>query len=283
MMIRDWRLEITQSPISSQPMKKIRTIISKEWAEVFKNRLVLFSVIFLPLILTALPLATIWGMSRFPASTNTSVSPEEMEFFGDLCVGLSENECVMVYTLSLYTLLFMILPVMIPVTIAAYSIVGEKATRSLEPLLATPITDIELLTGKAIAAIVPAILATWLAYFVYAIGAVLMLGAELTLAYVFAPVWVLAIFVVGPLMTFLSVSIAIMVSARVTDPRVAEQLSGLVVLPIILLLVGQSVGWIVVSRDMIYLIGVIVLILDVVLGFITIKSFQRETILTRWK
>lgn len=264
-------------------MKKIRTIISKEWAEVFKNRLVLFSVIFLPLILTALPLATIWGMSRFPASTNTSVSPEEMEFFGDLCVGLGENECVMVYTLSLYTLLFMILPVMIPVTIAAYSIVGEKATRSLEPLLATPITNIELLSGKAIAAIVPAILATWLAYMVYAIGAAIMLGAELTLAYVFAPAWVLAIFVVGPLMTFLSVSIAIMVSARVTDPRVAEQLSGLVVLPIILLLVGQSVGWIVVSRDMIYLIGVIVLILDIVLGFITIKSFQRETILTQWK
>lgn len=264
-------------------MKKIRTIISKEWAEVFKNRLVLFSVIFLPLILTALPLATIWGMSRFPASTNSNVSPEDLEFFGDLCVGLTESECVMVYTLSLYTLLFMILPVMIPVTIAAYSIVGEKATRSLEPLLATPITDIELLSGKAIAAIVPAILATWLAYMVYAIGAMIMLGTDLALAYVFAPAWVLAIFVVGPLMTFLSVSIAIMVSARVTDPRVAEQLSGMVVLPIILLLVGQSVGWIVVSRDMIYLIGVIVLILDIVLGFITIKSFQRETILTQWK
>lgn len=264
-------------------MKKIRTIIGKEWAEVFKNRLVLFSVIFLPLMLTILPLATIWGMSRFPASESSNVSPEEMEFFGDLCVGLSENECVMVYTLSLYTLLFMILPVMIPVTIAAYSIVGEKATRSLEPLLATPITDIELLTGKATAAIVPAILATWMAYMVYAIGAVIMLGTELALAYVFAPVWVLAIFVVGPLMTLTAVSIAIMVSARVTDPRVAEQLSGLVVLPIVLLLVGQSVGWVVVSQETIYLIGLIVLVLDIVLGFLTVKSFQRETILTRWK
>ncbi len=264
-------------------MKKIRTIIGKEWAEVFKNRLVLFSVIFLPLILTVLPLATIWGMSRFPASSGTNMSAEDLEFFGDLCAGLSENDCIMVYTLSLYTLLFMILPVMIPVTIAAYSIVGEKATRSLEPLLATPITNLELLTGKALSAIVPAIVATWLAYLVYAVGAVLMLGTEKTLAYVFAPIWVLAIFIVGPLMTFTAVSIAIMVSARVTDPRVAEQLSGLVVLPIILLLVGQSVGWIVISQEMIYLIGVIVLILDIVLGFITIKSFQRETILTHWK
>jgi ABC-2 type transport system permease protein len=265
-------------------MKKIRTIISKEWAEVFKNRLVLFSVIFLPLILTALPLATIWGMSRYPASIDSaSMSPEDAAFFGDLCAGLPEDECVLIYTLSLFTLLFMILPVMIPVTIAAYSIVGEKATRSLEPLLATPITNLELLTGKALSAIIPAIAATWLAYLIYAIGAVLMLGTEKTLAYVFSPIWVLAIFVVGPLMTFTAVSIAIMVSAHVTDPRVAEQLSGLVVLPIILLLVGQSVGWIVISQEMIYLIGVIVLILDVVLGFITIKSFQRETILTQWK
>ena len=264
-------------------MNKIRTIINKEWAEVFKNRLVLFSVIFLPLILTILPLATIWGMSNFDAASSSNVSPEDMEFFGDLCVGLTENECVLVYTLSLYTLLFMILPVMIPVTIAAYSIVGEKATRSLEPLLATPITTVELLTGKALSAIIPAIVATWLAYMVYAVGAVIMLGTEKTLAYVFAPIWVLAIFVVGPLMTFTAVSIAIMVSARVTDPRVAEQLSGLVVLPIILLLVGQSVGWVVISQEMIYVIGVIVLVLDIVLGFITIKSFQRETILTQWK
>ena len=39
-------------------MIKIWTIISKEWAEVFKNRLVLFTVAFLPIILTALPLVT---------------------------------------------------------------------------------------------------------------------------------------------------------------------------------------------------------------------------------
>jgi hypothetical protein len=37
-------------------MEKIKTIIGKEWAEVFKNKLVLFTVAFLPLILVAMPL-----------------------------------------------------------------------------------------------------------------------------------------------------------------------------------------------------------------------------------
>jgi ABC-2 type transport system permease protein len=61
--------------------------------------------------------------------------------------------------------------------------------------------------------------------------------------------WLLAILVVGPLLALFAVSIAIMVSSRVNDPRVAEQLSGAVAVPIILLLVGQSVGFLLLSQD----------------------------------
>ncbi len=42
-------------------MNKIKTIIRKEWAEVFKNRMVIFTVAFLPLLMTAIPLAIIYG------------------------------------------------------------------------------------------------------------------------------------------------------------------------------------------------------------------------------
>ena len=37
-------------------MNRIQTIIDKEWAEVFKNRIVLFTVVIMPLIFTVLPL-----------------------------------------------------------------------------------------------------------------------------------------------------------------------------------------------------------------------------------
>ena len=45
-------------------MKKVKTIIRKEWAEVFKNRMVVFSVIFMPLLFTALPLILLFATSE---------------------------------------------------------------------------------------------------------------------------------------------------------------------------------------------------------------------------
>jgi ABC-2 type transport system permease protein len=261
-------------------MKKIKTIINKEWAEVFKNRLVLFSVIFLPLILTLLPLLTVWGMTKFPDESGEPLPPE---LVGEMCSGLTSNECTMIYMLSIYTLMFMILPVMIPVTIAAYSIVGEKTTRSLEPLLATPITTIELLLGKALAAIIPAIVVSWLAYITYALITIAMLQSQAVVDFFQEPVWFMAIFIVGPLFTLLAVCMAILISSRVTDPRVAEQLSGLVILPVMLLVIGQSVGWLVISPEVIFLLAVGTAVVDAILIVITVKSFQREVILTRWK
>lgn len=265
-------------------MIKIRTIISKEWAEVFKNRLVLFTVAFLPLILTALPIITLIATRSFTGDLEEMSSGDvsSMAIFGEMCAGLSEMECTEVYMLNLFTLMFMILPVMIPVTIAAYSIVGEKTSRSLEPLLATPITTKELLIGKMAAACIPAILVTWLSFLVY-VGVSWFVASPTVFAASFRPMWWLAIFLVGPLLTLFAVSVAVMISSRVTDPRVAEQLSTLVILPIILLVIGQSVGLILVNEQIILALAVIVLVADVGLIYLAINLFQREAILTRWK
>lgn len=268
-------------------MEKIKTIIEKEWAEVFKNRLVLFTVAFLPLILTALPLITIASMANMggEAAQNELSEIQESggdEFFGEQCIGLSEMDCVQVYMMNLFTLLFMMLPVMIPVTIAAYSIVGEKTTRTLEPLLATPITTAELLTGKAIAAVLPAILTCWVAFGVYTVG-VKIIANDVVFGRLLSATWIIAIFIVGPLLSLLSVNSAILVSSRVTDPRVAEQLAGVVVLPIIMLMLGQSVGFILINQQVILIMGAVVALLDGILLYVTVQLFQREAILTRWK
>ncbi len=263
-------------------MKKVWTIISKEWAEVFKNRLVLFSVAFLPLMFIALPLITVLTTSGLSEGEAESVGGADFPGLSELCAGMSDADCAQVYMLNLYTMMFMILPVAIPVTIAAYSIVGEKTTRSLEPLLATPITTVELLAGKALAAIIPAVVATWLSFAIYIIS-MRFLVSDAVFAILLDPVWLLAIFVVGPLLTFLSVSVAIMISSRVSDPRVAEQLSMVVILPVMVGVIGQSVGLFLVDRSTIVLVGVAVLLLDLVLGYLALQAFQRETILTRWK
>jgi len=263
-------------------MDKIRTIIGKEWSEVFKNKIVFFSVLFLPLILAIIPLVMLFAFNQAEGMEAEFSDPEMMQLAGAMCTGLGPADCTLVYTLNLFVLMFMILPIAIPVTIAAYSIVGEKTTRSLEPLLATPITTVELLLAKTIAAVVPAIGATWLAFGIFLLGA-RFLAPPVVFAEFFKPHWLLAILVVAPLLTILSTCVAVMVSSRTSDPRVAEQLSSVVVLPLVLLIIGQAVGLILIDRRVILLLGLIVLALDVALVYLAIKLFRRETILTRWK
>ena len=74
-----------------------------------------------------------------------------------------------------------------------------------------------------------------------------------------------------------------MISSRVSDPRTAEQLSAVVILPLILVVVGQSAGFFIIDRQLVVLAAIGVFLLDVVLVILTVKLFQRETILTRWK
>jgi ABC-2 type transport system permease protein len=128
----------------------------------------------------------------------------------------------------------------------------------------------------------PAILATWISYIIFLIGARLMVD-DVVFAQLMDPMWLLAIFIVGPLLALLAVCFSLMVSARVSDPRVAEQLSALIIMPLILLVIGQSIGLILINTQIILIMGIVVAVLDVILVMITVQLFERETILTRWK
>lgn len=262
-------------------MDKIKTIIRKEWAEVFKNRMVFFSIIFMPLIMTAIPLIILYATGGSSAGDLTSQMPEQ---FTRYCPqNLNGSECFQFYMVTQFMFMFMLIPLMIPVNIAAYSIVGEKTTRSLEPLLATPITTSELLIAKNLAATIPAVLATWIGFAIFAIGAGIITTSRSLMLALMDPLWLIAIFIVGPLLAILSVNFSIMVSSRVNDPRVAEQLSAVVIIPLLVLFFGQVSGFIFLSRQLILIIAAALLVIDAGIIYMAVRLFQRETILTRWK
>lgn len=262
-------------------MEKIRILLRKEWAEVYKNRMVLFSIIFLPLLFTAIPLIMLSTMQGVAGSESFSEQlPPQMS---GLCTAdLSPGECFQVYMVSSFLLMFMMTPMIIPVNIAAYSIVGEKTTRSLEPLLATPITTLELLAGKNLAAVIPAVGATWIGFLLFAVGAALLSTPRVAAAFL-NPLWLLAIFLVGPLLAVLSVNFGLMVSSRVNEPRTAEQISAVIVLPLLLLFFGQMTGYIILNRALILFLAALLLIIDAGMIYLAVNLFERENILTRWK
>jgi ABC-2 type transport system permease protein len=175
------------------------------------------------------------------------------------------------------------MPAIIPVTIASYSIVGEKTTRTLEPLLATPISTAQLLAGKALAAAIPGLLASMACFVIFAAGTALLAASPAVALHLLSPLWLLGIFVVGPLLSLTGVSLAVMISSRVNDPRAAEQLSALIILPVMALFLGQMLGAVVLNQNLMLLIAGGLVVVDSALLYFATQLFQRETILTRWR
>ena len=84
-------------------------------------------------------------------------------------------------------------------------------------------------------------------------------------------------------MAVLSVNFSIMVSSRVNDPRVAEQLSAVVILPVLAIFFGQIAGLFILNSTLILILCLVLLLVDILMIYLAIRLFQRETILTRWR
>jgi ABC-2 type transport system permease protein len=84
-------------------------------------------------------------------------------------------------------------------------------------------------------------------------------------------------------MAILAVNFAILVSSRASDPRVAEQISMVVMVPVLVLLFGQIAGLLVVNAKLMLVVAAVIALVDVGVIYLGAQLFQRETILTKWK
>jgi ABC-2 type transport system permease protein len=264
-------------------MKHVRTIIDKEWSEVFKNRWVISTMTLLPMLFVAMPLVMLYMTTSSLPVDLPAESAGLPAGFTEVCAGLTAGECTQIYLLNQFMLLFMLMPLMIPTTIAAYSIVGEKTTRSLEPLLATPITTVELLAGKGLAAVIPGVLISYAAFGIFVIGSLLLGLSTAVINYILSPIWLLGILVLGPILSVIATIVAIYISSRVSDPRVAEQLSGMVIIPLMLVMFAVLAGKLVININ--FMLIAIVICALLAFGMLRLGTviFDRENILTKWK
>ena len=171
----------------------------------------------------------------------------------------------------------------VPLGIASYSIVGEKVEKSLEPLLATPLTDGEILLGKAISAIIPTLVA------MYAAAAVFMVGIDevtfSTLGYYYFPNWNIAtlLLVLMPVAIVMSVLYSVIVSARVNDVRSASSFGIFILFPLLAYTFLSETSIITLDVNSLLIISGVLLAVDVALFYVSTATFRREEILTKWK
>lgn len=168
-------------------------------------------------------------------------------------------------------------------TLAAYSLVGEKTEKSLEPLLATPTTDGEILLGKVLAAFVPTISATL-------VGAVVFMGyvdalSYSELGYLYFPNWAVGVFLglATPLACLMAVEANVLISSRVSDVRAAQQAGGVLSLPFAGIYVAAEIGAFQLTTQNLLALSGILALLSLGLFFASRATFRREEILTRWK
>lgn len=269
--------------------KHIFAITGKDLREVQQNKSALISMIAVPLVFVLLlPLGFIFIPQIFKLPTQAMAGNLDIkmileripEFMKVQLTGLNEMQTLIVLVLGyLFAPMFLIFPLMISTTIASESFAGERERKTLEALLYTPATDAELFLGKVLAAAIPAVLITWISFVGYTL--VLNLAAFPLFGRIWFPLagWYPLIAWVTPAVTIFGIAITVLISTRVQTFMGAYQSSASTVILVLGLMVGQIAGVLYFSVGVGILLGCAIWLVDGVLAYFAIRTFNRTRLL----
>jgi ABC-type Na+ efflux pump permease subunit len=187
--------------------RRVRAIFRKELRDFRRNRSLTVGMAIVPALFSVQPLVSV-----FTLQSSASIP--------------LRHEHVLLYMLGI--------PAIVPSFVAAYSVVGERQQGTLEPVLSTPIRREELLLGKALAALLPSIAVAYVVYGLFLACVELLALPTVASALIRLPD-LLAQLCFTPLLAGWSIWIAILISNRSNDVRVAQQLASLACLPSVVL------------------------------------------------
>jgi ABC-2 type transport system permease protein len=250
----------------------IAVILKKELLELRRSPVLLLSMVSLPVTVVAVPVALLaWLVHAAPEQALLFVQ----DVYGDRAPG-GAMAGVAASLARNWLPMFLVLPIFLPILLAAQSIGGERERRTLEPLLATPVATSSIILGKSLAALLPALALTWVA------AALFCLGVDAVAGQVLLPdsAWLFGTLVLSPLLALFGNATAVAVSSRVLDPRAAQNLSAMTVLPLLALLVFQLAGRIALGPRFYFALAAAVALADVALIAVAVRLFDRERLLT---
>ena len=268
--------------------RAVKAVVRKDLKVVFQNKGVLLPLIVVPIIImVALPAVTAL-IPLFEDDLSSSLQ-ELQPFLEGMPPGLqsevdgySEGQIIVVLiTVYFMAPMYLILPLMVASVIAADSFAGEKERKTLEALLYTPTTDGELFLAKLLSALLPALGIGWIGFVLYSL--VVNLAGWPTMGRVFFPnaMWIILVLWVAPAVAGLGLGVTVLVSVRAQGFQDAYQLGAIVVLPIIMLVIGQATGVLYFSTWMVLLLGLFFWVVDVALLWFGARTFHRQELVAR--
>jgi ABC-2 type transport system permease protein len=261
----------------------LRALLRKELLDLSRNRAALFPVALVTLIALTVPFTIAFGIPNITGQAladdsdlvglSAVVDPEER---------LAPDARVQLFLLQQFLMLFLLTPITGAMALASHSVVGEKQARTLEPLLAAPISTVDLLVAKVLGALLPTLAIAVAGLLLYFAGIALLAEPGVLSGMIdFRTLALMA--VIGPATALTSLQAAILISSRVNDPRTAQQFGVFIVIPISALLVAQFTGALWLSAASLMAVGGALLAFWALLLLLSVVMFDRETILTRWR
>jgi ABC-type transport system involved in multi-copper enzyme maturation permease subunit len=235
---------------------RIRAVVRKELRDYKRKRSIVVTMAILPFVFLIEPVVQIFLV---PASTSRAA--------------LDKN-------INIPLLYLLLIPVIIPATLAAYSIAGEREQGTLEPLLTTPIRQQELILGKAAAVMLPSVVLSYTVFGIF-LAAVRLFAHPVVSSAVFhqGPV-LLALFLLTPLLAGWAIVVGLAISVRTNDVRVAQQLGTVASFPPLAVIALLAVGVIHPTFKVAALFAFGLFVLDTRALRIVSKMFDRERLVT---
>jgi len=261
---------------------RIRAVIEKEWTEFSKSRLMVVSSVVMPLVFSLIPIvmAIVFKYVEIPEANlgNTGKYYAMLPESGSL----TTKEVFEVTFLGAFFYFYLIVPAWLPMSMATNSIVAEKERKSLEPMLASPIAVNELFFGKLVSAFIPSIAITWAMFILYLVFMCLFLSPAAFAALFNFRIFI-AMFILAPILSIISVTLGIIISSKIKDIRSAQQVGGVIILPVLIPFYLQVMGAIIINWVAMLLSSIVLAIIAYIIFRIAVKTFDKEAILTKWK
>ncbi len=267
--------------------KRIKNVLKKEWLVMFTDLNSALLVTLLPLLIVGQFILYIWLAYRFGANDILAIplfqtALDKLEAAISSLSGIPDVMRLQVLLLSQFNFFLLLIPTMIAMNSAAFSIVEEKQSHSLEPLLATPVRTWELLLGKALSGALPAFAITWVCAGIFLL-AITGIGWGNVIGYVITATWFMSLFLLTPAITLLSFMLGVIGSSRAKDAKSAQNIALVVIFPVFALVALQVTGLLWFTPLLMFALVLVIGVIDFFVLKIAVGLFQRESIVVKWR
>lgn len=256
-----------------------KAMIYKDVKEVLGNKMMLLPMLIVPIVFVVIFPVVIFATAELGAGEMGDLKPmlsllDPSESFD------SDAQLLIHLTIDyIFPVFFLLIPIMTSSILGASSFVGEKERKTLETLLYTPMSIKELFFSKVVSTFVPAYGITLVSFVVF--GTIVNIGGWGYFGSIIFPniKWLITIFLISPAIALMSIILMVIISARVSTFQEAQQMGGFVVIPVVMLIVGQTTGLFLLNEAILLTIGLAVAIADYFLIKVATRKFTAEKLL----